>query len=72
MIEILPKADKKGAESEETTKTWRNVLLKMLSLSGNIDVESISEASLKKRHNTLLDLYFEKYIKEVKVFYTKA
>ncbi len=64
-IEILPKADKKGKEDEYTTNVWRSVLLKMLSISGNIKLESVSEASLKKRNNTLLDLYFEKFIKEV-------
>ena len=64
-IEILPKTDKTGFENPDKTNVWRNVLLKMLSISGNINIESVSDASLRKRNNTLLDLYFEKYVKEI-------
>ncbi len=67
VIEILPKADKieltKENEKQRTDK-WRRVLLKMLAISGNINIESVSEALLRKRA-TLLDLYLEMYLKEV-------
>ncbi len=67
VIEILPKADKKDLTKENeklSTDKWRKVLLKMLAISGNLQVESVSEALLRKRA-TLLDLYFEMYLKEV-------
>lgn len=66
-IEILPKADKgtfNKKEFENESEKWQKVLLRMLSISGEIDLESVSEASLKKRF-TLLDLYFEMYLNEV-------
>jgi len=67
-IEILPKADKQIArnklELESTSKTWQSVLLKMLAISGELELETVSEASLRKRTN-LLDLYFEIYLTEL-------
>lgn len=66
-IEILPKADKENfskAEFKNETKKWQQVLMKMLAISGVLELETVSEASLKKRSN-LLDLYFEIYLNEV-------
>lgn len=66
-IEILPKADKQAIakhEYDDQTRDWQRVLLKMLAISGEIDLETVSEASLRKRF-TLLDLYFEVYLQEV-------
>jgi 5-methylcytosine-specific restriction enzyme subunit McrC len=66
-IEILPKADKETfdkKEFENESVKWQKVLLQMLSISGEIDLETVSEASLRKRF-TLLDLYFEMYLAEV-------
>ena len=37
----------------------------MLKIAGEIKLETVSEASLKKRHNSILDLYFELFVKEV-------
>ncbi len=62
-IEILPKADK--ASSEDEKAEWHSILLKMLAHCKRIKVNSVSEAALKKRYNSLLDLYFEMYILEV-------
>jgi 5-methylcytosine-specific restriction enzyme subunit McrC len=65
-IEILPKADKvKG--SEEEYNYWHGALLKMLKICKHINVTSVSEASLKQRHNSLLELYFEIYLDEVQL-----
>lgn len=68
-IEILPKADKTNFstlnDKEVEIYRWRKVLLKMLQVCGIIKVEAPSEANLKKRHNSLLDLYFDIYLKEV-------
>lgn len=66
-IEILPKADKQTItkhEHDHETQRWQRVLLKMLAISGDIELETVSEASLRKRF-TLLDLYFEVYLQEV-------
>ncbi|MBE0662114.1 MAG: restriction endonuclease, partial [Bacteroidales bacterium] len=66
-IEILPKADKQSItkhDYDSETRRWQKVLLKMLAISGEIDLETVSEASLRKRF-TLLDLYFEVYLQEV-------
>ena len=59
-IEILPKTD----QSNDTHK-WHNILLQMLAQCKKIKKESVSEASLRKRENSLLDLYIEMYLDEV-------
>ena len=63
-IEILPKADKQKS-TEEDKKHWHDALLKMLAKCKKIRVDSVSEASLKKRYHSLLDLYFELFLQEV-------
>lgn len=61
-IEILPKAD----NNEKADKNlWQNVLLNMLKVCKHIQVESISETQLKKRYQSILDVYFELYLNEV-------
>ncbi len=61
-IEILPKAD----NNENADKNlWQNVLLNMLKICKKIQVESISETQLKKRHHSILDVYFELYLSEI-------
>jgi 5-methylcytosine-specific restriction enzyme subunit McrC len=73
-IEILPKADK-GTVSEinftDEGKKWQRVLMEMLAISNEIELETISEASLRKRF-TLLDLYFEIYLNEVDALLRKG
>lgn len=59
-IEILPKADKGNDKSK-----WQNILLNMLKECQQLHTESVSFASLKLRSNSILDLYFELFIKEV-------
>ena len=74
VIEILPKADKfelTQKNEANTTNKWRRVLLKMLAISGNLKIESVSEALLKKQSN-LLHLYFDIYIKEVRLLLRKG
>ena len=65
-IEILPKADKIKA-TDEDYRTWHGALLKMLKVCKYINLTSVSEASLKQRNNTLLELYFEIYLDEVQL-----
>jgi 5-methylcytosine-specific restriction enzyme subunit McrC len=65
-IEILPKADKNTSDqSQETKDKWHNVLLKMLAECKKIKVSSVSQAALKKRYHSLLDLYFKIFLDEV-------
>lgn len=63
-IEILPKADK-NKSSKDDFKNWHNALLNMLKICKHINVISVSEANLKKKQHSLLDLYFEMYLNEI-------
>lgn len=67
-LEILPKVDRLVYTDEDrkvATTRWRNVLMQMLAITQRMPVESVSEASLKKRHQSILDLYFELFLNEV-------
>lgn len=64
-IEILPKADKLNSNSSNEKDIWHKVLLKMLGHCKKIKVNAVSEASLRKKYQSLLDLYFELYLNEV-------
>ena len=65
LIEVLPKADKN--ENDETK--WRNILIGMLRAVGSFDIKTTSNSNLKIKPNTILDLYFELFIKEVEYLY---
>lgn len=75
-IEILPKADKKRnldkVEYKAESEKWRNALLSMLAICRKIKVDSVSEASLNKRYQSLLELYFEIYLDEVAALLRKG
>ena len=64
-LEILPKADKKETTDKTEYSKWQKVLLRMLSICNQIKIDSVSVASLEKRHQSLLDLYFQIYLDEV-------
>lgn len=64
LIEVLPKADK-TPHSETEDKKWRDLLIGMLRAVGSFDIKSTSSSNLKIKPNTILDLYFELFIKEV-------
>ncbi len=64
LIEVLPKADKIKAEVSSQNK-WRNILIGMLKAVGDFSIKQTSSSDLKIRPNTILDLYFEMFIKEV-------
>jgi 5-methylcytosine-specific restriction enzyme subunit McrC len=64
-LEILPKADKKETLNKAEYAKWQKVLLRMLAVCNHIKIDSVSEANLEKRHNSLLDLYFKIYLDEV-------
>lgn len=61
VIEVFPKVDK----NENDDKKWREILIDMLNVVGRFDIKATSDSSLKIKPNTILDLYFEMFIKEV-------
>jgi 5-methylcytosine-specific restriction enzyme subunit McrC len=63
LIEILPKIDRSLSESEDS---WRKVLIEMLHAVGVLDLKAPSSGSLKLKSNSILDLYFELFVNEVK------
>ncbi len=64
LIEVLPKADKNSNFKLEEKK-WRDILIGMMRSVGGFDIKSTSSSHLKIKPNTILDLYFELFIKEV-------
>ena len=61
LIEVLPKADNNNREED----SWRDILIGMMRTVGSIDINAPTESHLKIRPNTILDLYFEMFVKEV-------
>lgn len=64
VIEILPKADNSFAGANEK-KHWRDILIDMLYTVGLFKIHAPSSTFLKLKTNSILDLYFELFIKEV-------
>ena len=62
-IEILPKAD--NDNSIEAYEKWRNALLSMLHECKLIKLESLTNAFLKLKSSSLVDLYFDAFLTEV-------
>lgn len=69
LIEVLPKADKVTHYTEDDKSlekdTWRKTLIGMLKSVHGFEVKTTSSSHLKLKPNTILDLYFELFIKEV-------
>jgi 5-methylcytosine-specific restriction enzyme subunit McrC len=63
-IEILPKADK-APDSPIQKQKWQGALIEMIRQSGFIRVSSMSDAHLRLRSSSLLDIYFESFLAEV-------
>jgi len=64
-IEILPKADREKNKSKTDKDIWQGILLNMLRVCKKVKVDKVSEASLKKRYNSILEVYYEMYVKEL-------
>jgi len=64
-LEILPKVDKDDSYSNVQKDKWQKVLLKMLEVCKHIQVDSVSETNLKKRHSSILEVYYEMYLNEL-------
>lgn len=67
VIEILPKADRYSKKSE-----WQSILISMLQAVGAFQVYAPSSSALKTKQNSILDLYFELFVKEVEYLYHKG
>ena len=66
-IEILPKADRTTKSREPNERDlWQQALIGMLNLTHKVKVQSMSEAALMPRMNSILDMYFQIYLDEVK------
>ena len=63
-IEVLPKADKDPG-SEKAKDKWQRALIDMLRQAGFIRVETMSDAHLRLRNSSLLDIFFESFLAEV-------
>lgn len=68
-IEILPKADKK---ENANTSHWHDVLMDMLKECRLIKVETLASARLQLRTNSILELYFEIFLKEIEKLLRKG
>lgn len=66
LIEILPKADQKS-ETE-----WRNLLIRMIQTIWNFQVKESGNSQLKISKNSVLDLYFALFIKEIEIILHKG
>jgi 5-methylcytosine-specific restriction enzyme subunit McrC len=61
IIEVLPKADKYDTSDDK----WRQLLIGMLQAVGHFDIKATSNSNLRIKPNSILDLYFELFVKEV-------
>lgn len=64
VIEVLPKADKKEGKDSDTSK-WQLILVGMLKAVHGFEVQAPSSSNLSLKSNTILDLYFELFIREI-------
>lgn len=64
-IEILPKVDRANKHSIEDYTLWHGVLVDMLRVCKKIDVKSNSETELRRKNNSILDLYYKLFLDEV-------
>ena len=64
-IEILPKTDRIPATNKEDYNAWHDVLLDMLRICKHIKTNAVSNANLRQRHFSILEIYFEMFLDEV-------
>jgi 5-methylcytosine-specific restriction enzyme subunit McrC len=67
IIEILPKVDRNS-----DVNRWRNVLISMLRAVGVFDIHAPSNSDLQLRANSILDLYFELFIRELEYLFRRG
>jgi 5-methylcytosine-specific restriction enzyme subunit McrC len=62
-IEVLPKADRNAADDKKDK--WRDILIDMLRVVGPFNIQAPSFSDLQIKHNYILDLYIELFVKEI-------
>jgi 5-methylcytosine-specific restriction enzyme subunit McrC len=67
-IEILPKADNNG-ELESSKEKWHNALITMLKECKLIKLNTISNAKLKLKSASILDLYYDLFLSETETIF---
>ena len=67
-IEILPKADN-NAEDKAAKDKWRNALITMLKECKLIKLNTISNAKLKLKSASILDLYYDLFLSETETIF---
>ena len=67
-IEILPKADNKGDDKASKDK-WHNALITMLKECKLIKLNTISNAKLKLKSASILDLYYDLFLSETETIF---
>lgn len=60
VIQVLPKADR----NEDTVK-WQRALVEMLRVVHDLPLSSTTDTHLDKRNTSILDLFFDLYVKDV-------
>jgi len=63
-VEILPKADR-NADSPDEKRKWQGALIDMIRQSGFVRLSTLSDARLRLRSSSLLDIFFESFLAEV-------
>lgn len=65
-IEILPKADADDLQNGPgEQRKWQLILIGMLRVCKKLNTRTISQAPLRLRHNSILDLYIQQFITAV-------
>jgi 5-methylcytosine-specific restriction enzyme subunit McrC len=70
-IEILPKADDQGEEKASKDK-WHNALIIMLKECKLIKLNTISNAKLKLKSASILDLYYDLFLSETEIVFKQG
>ncbi|WP_277230916.1 restriction endonuclease [Hymenobacter sp. YC55] len=64
-LEILPKVEDVDTASGTTFLKWRDILLRMLRESGTLPMDSLNNALLREKENSLLDIYLDLFLTEI-------
>ncbi|MBT3422044.1 MAG: restriction endonuclease [Bacteroidetes bacterium] len=67
-VEILPKADNK-VEDQTSKDKWHNALITMLKECKLIKLNTISNAKLKLKSTSILDLYYDLFLSETETIF---
>jgi 5-methylcytosine-specific restriction enzyme subunit McrC len=70
-IEILPKVDNR-TENELTKEKWHSALVEMLRVCKLIKLNEVSNAKLKIKSASILDLYYDSFLTEVEKTYKQG